>query len=112
MVDKKMVKGAVVNGYLKYVKKKWGTMGYKEALQSLGISSEPKDSEWVPAEMATDVLNWIRENKGEQHVGGAGRYASQDLGVFTYMVASFMSIERFMKKAQVHIAPFLIMVNL
>ena len=95
-----MVKGAVVNGYLKFVKKKWGLAGVQEAARYAGITENPKDGEWVPATTATKVLEWIRDNKGIKYGEDAGRYASTDLGVFTYIVASFMSFEKFIKRAQ------------
>ena len=100
MPDKKMVKGAVMNGYLRFVKRKWGIEGVKEALKYVGMDVNPKDGEWIPAEMATSVLMWIKENKGEKYVVEAGRYASTDLGVFTYIVASLMSVEKFIRRAR------------
>ncbi len=100
MGSEKMVKGAVVNGYLKFVKKKWGVVGLQEAAKYAGIDENPRDGEWVPATTATKVLEWIRDNKGMKYVEDAGRYASTDLGVFTYIVASFMSIEKFIRRAQ------------
>ncbi len=99
MPDKKMVKGAVMNGYLRFVKRKWGIEGVKEALKYVGMDVNPKDGEWIPAEATTGVLEWIKENKGEEYVEYAGRYASTDLGVFTQMIAAFINIEKFMKRA-------------
>ncbi len=100
MVAEKMAKGAVLNGYLKFIKKKWGIDGLQAAAKYAGIEENPKDGEWIPAEMATSALTWIMENKGEKYVVEAGRYATTDLGVFTYIVASFMSVEKFIKRAR------------
>ena len=100
MPDDKMVKGAVMNGYLRFVKRKWGIEGVKEALNHVGLSVNPKDSEWISAETANEVLIWIRDTKGPEYVEYAGRYASTDLGVFTQMIASLISIEKFIKRAQ------------
>ncbi len=100
MAEKKMVKGALVNGYLKYVKKKWGVAGLEEVKRSAGIARDIKDGEWVPVETAVAVLEWLLSTKGERHVVDAGRHAAKDLGIFKYIIASFMSIERFIKRAQ------------
>ncbi len=99
-MSEKMAKGAVLNGYLKFIKKKWGLAGLQEAAKYAGIEENPKDGEWIPAEMSTSVLMWIKEKKGEKYVIEAGKYASTDLGVFTYIVASFMSVEKFIRRAR------------
>ncbi len=99
-MSEKMAKGAVVNGYLKFVKKKWGIEGMQEAMKYAGINKLPKDGEWFPADATTKVLKWIEENKGLNYVVEAGRHASKDLGVFRYIVASFMSVERFLKRSR------------
>ncbi len=95
-----MAKGAVLNGYLKFVKKKGGIEGLQEAAKYVGMDENPKDGEWIPAEMATSVLMWIKEKKGDKYVVEAGRYVSTDLGVFTYIVVSFMSVEKFIRRAR------------
>ncbi|NPA75498.1 MAG: hypothetical protein GXO25_05400 [Euryarchaeota archaeon] len=100
MAEEKKVKGALVNGYLKYVKKKWGNAGLQEVKARAGIERNIKDGEWVPVDNAVAVLEWIKNTKGESHVVDAGRHTAKDLGVFKYIIASFMSIERFIHRAQ------------
>ncbi len=100
MADEKMVKGALINGYLKFVKKKWGVAGLGEVKRHVGIDGNIKDGKWVPVSTAVEILEWIQHKKGDQYVVAAGKHAMKDLGVFKYIIATFMSIETFIKRAK------------
>ncbi len=93
-------KGAVINGYLKFIKKKWGVTGLEDAMRFAGVDRFPKDAEWVPLEKPEKLLAWIYENKGEKQTTEAGKYATKDLGIFTYILVSLMSMDRFLKRAK------------
>ncbi len=95
-----MVKGAVVNGYIKFVKRKWGISAKEEMMNFLGIKKQPKDGEWVSLLITEKALAWIGENKGEEYVREAGRYALKDLGIFKYLIASLMTMDRFLERAE------------
>ena len=82
LMAQKHAKGAVLNGYLKFIKKKWGTNGLNEAMKYAEIEKMPLDSEWLPVIKFDLVMEWIVKNKRIDMVKEAGRYSARDLGIF------------------------------
>jgi hypothetical protein len=99
-MDERKAKGVVANGYLKFIKRKWGIMGLNQAMEYAGIKRELKDGEWFSMTKTDKLLEWIGRNKGMEYVKEAGRYTAKDMGIFRYMFASIMGIERLLKRAQ------------
>ncbi len=99
-MEETKAKGSVVNGYLKFVKKKWGIQGMEEATKYSGIKKRPKDGEWFSMVKTDKVLEWIARNKGVEYVREAGKYTAKDLGIFEYLIASIVGIGRFLQKAE------------
>jgi len=99
-MEERKAKGAVVNGYLKFVKRKWGVQGMQGAMEYGGMKTSPKDGEWFSMEKTDKVLDWIAKNKGMEYVKEAGKYTAKDLGVFHYLIASIVGVERLLKKAE------------
>ena len=95
----KRAKGAIVNSYLKFIKKKWGIHGLQDAMKYAGITRPVKDSEWFPMEKTDRVLEWIAENRGMDYVVEAGKYAPKNMGVFTSFFAAVIGIERMLRRA-------------
>ncbi len=93
-------KGAVVNSYLKFIKRKWGVHGVQEAMRYAGIAGHVRDSEWFPMEKTDRVLEWIAKNKGMEYVVEAGRYAPKNMGVFTSFFAAVIGIEKMLRRAE------------
>ncbi len=96
----KMAKGAVLNGYLKFIKKKWGKIGLEEAMGYAGLQKMPKDADWGPAEQFDKVLEWISNKKGIEYVKEAGRYSAKDLGIFGYIFGAIVGAEKLLKRAK------------
>lgn len=99
-MDEKKAKGAVVNGYLKLIKRKWGIQGVEEAMEYAGIKTRPKDGEWLSMVRTDKVLEWIAKNKGMEYVREAGKYTAKNMGIFQYLFASIIGMERFLKRAE------------
>ncbi len=99
-MEERKAKGAIVNGYFKLIKRKWGMQGVREAMKYAKINAQPKDGEWFSMEKTDKVLEWIGRNKGMDYVREAGKYTAKDLGIFRYLIASIVGIERFLKKAE------------
>lgn len=94
----KMAKGAILNGYLKFIKKKWGKFGLEEAMKYAGVKKMPKDGEWGPAYEFDKVLEWIANNKGMNNVKEAARYYAKDLGIFGYIFGAIVGPERLLNR--------------
>ncbi len=99
-MSEKKAKGVVLNGYLKFIKRKWGFQGLEDAMKYAGIEEMPYDSQWLPVEIFDEVLDWIRVNKGMDMVTEAARYSAKDLGVFVHLFTSVMGIESLLKRTK------------
>ena len=97
-----MIKDVLANGYLKFIKKKWGITGQKDAMKYAGIKEIPRDADWFPIEKSDMLLEWIAENKGDERVVEAGKYVAKDLGVFKYLFASLVGMESVLKRYSVN----------
>ena len=95
-----MVKGAILNGYLKFIKKRWGKIGLQDAMSYANINKMPKDGEWVPTKKVDKVLERLAENKGTDQVREAGRHAAKEMGIFGYIFGTIVGIERLLKRAK------------
>ena len=94
------VRGSVMNAYLKYIKKKWGKVGYEQCLRDLGLETTFKDGEYYHNEIHENILRWISREKGIEYVEEAGKFVVQNLGIIAWLVrfASVKTIlERFPK---------------
>ena len=98
-MDTRKLKGSVPNGYLNYVKRKWGVTGMEDAMKFADISTRPKDGDWFPMEKSERILEWIALNRGMDQVKEAGRYAAMDLGVFKHLFASLMGLNSLLKRS-------------
>ncbi len=93
------VRGSVINGFFKYVKKKWGKDGVAELEKDVGFNhSQIKDGEFYDRELLSSVLRWISEKKGMDAVKEGGRYTVKDLGLFKYLLM-WSSLERIIARA-------------
>ena len=100
-MDQRKCKGAVINGQLKYIKKKWGDEGLKNAMGFAGIQRTPRDGEWLPINSNHLLYEWIIKNKGRKQVYEAARQTAMDLGIFSF-IFSFVGIEKLLEKARLN----------
>lgn len=91
-------RGSVMNGYLKFIKKKWGKEGLDQCQKELGIDDlEFKDGHYYQDEIIGNVLRWIHREKGRDAVKGAGKFILHNLGILSWLVR-FTDVETLAKK--------------
>ncbi len=100
-MDNRKCKGAVINGQLKYIRKKWGQDGLKDAMNFAGLSRAPRDGEWIPISKNHLLYEWLIKNKGRKQVYEAARHTAMDLGIFSF-IFSFVGIEKLLEKARLN----------
>lgn len=100
-MDGRKCKGAAINGLLKYIKKKWGEQGLRDAMKVAGIARTPRDGEWMPVEKRNALYEWLIKNKGQKQVYEAARHAARDLGIFSFLF-SFVGVEKLLEKARLN----------
>ncbi len=104
----KLIKGAIFNGYLAFIRKKWGKNGEERAMEYVGVRTAPRDGEWISLEKAYGLLDWIEKEHGREYIPEAGRWMMKGMkGDFRFMFASLMSFERALKKVQKEISGLL-----
>lgn len=80
-------RGSVLNGYLKFIKEKWGASEFKVARADMGIDNlNFKDGQYYQDEIIGNVLRWIHRNKGKDALKEAGRFILHNLGILSWMV--------------------------
>ena len=80
-------RGSVLNGYLKFIKEKYGGSELKVARADMGIDNlNFKDGQYYQDEIIGNVLRWINRNKGEEAVKEAGRFVLHNLGILSWMI--------------------------
>jgi len=85
-MDRK-IRGSVINGYLGYVKKKWGKEGLDKCLRDIGLEGETiKEGHYYQDEISGNILRWIHREKGAEAVVDSGRFVTQNLGILAWLV--------------------------
>ena len=80
-------RGSVLNGYLKYIKEKWGAQELKVARADMGIDHmDFSDGQYYQDEIVGNVLRWINRNKGKDATKGAGNFILHNMGILSWMV--------------------------
>ena len=98
MIMAKKVRGSILNGFIKFIKRTWGKDGRDAFMQETGIDiNSISKRKWYPVEYLQKIHGWIGD-KDEKYLRRAGRYTVQDLGILSYLVR-FTSIESLLKKA-------------
>jgi len=93
------IRGSVVYGYLKFIKRTWGIEGLKECVEATGVDPDKiKGGQWYSADHTRKILQWVSDTKGQDYVRKSGNYIVKDLGVLSYIVR-FTNIKTLLKKA-------------
>ncbi len=80
-------RGSILNGYLKFIKEKYGGSELKVARADMGIDNlNFKDGQYYQDEIIGNILRWINRNKGEDAVKEAGRFLLHNLGILSWMI--------------------------
>ncbi len=83
---KKEIRGILLNGLLRFVKRKWGIQGLEECKKKNEIGGEIQDGLFYPISVSFDILEWIYTKKGENKVIEAGRYLVNDMGYISWLI--------------------------
>ncbi len=85
-MSRKEIRGSIINGYLKFVKKKWGKIGLEECREFVGITKKIDDGHFYIDKVKLDILRWIGDEHGEEYVIEAGRFLVSHLGMLSWIV--------------------------
>jgi len=97
-MSERKVKGAVVLGYSKFIKKTWGKEGLEQYVSETGVDTEKmNDGTWYDDQYSRITLSWIAKNKGPEYLERCGIYTVKDLGMLSYIVR-FMDIKSILKR--------------
>ncbi len=103
-----MIKGVLANGYLKFIKRKWGIEGMNNAMEYAGLKQQPKDGEWVSLKKTYALLEWIEKEHGKDYIVEAGKGMMRGMGSdFKFMFAVVVGFERVLDKVQKEISKLL-----
>ena len=80
------VRGSVLEGYLGFIKKKWGQNGMDICLKETGCPYPLKGGVFYPEEDHINIIDWIDDNKGPEHVKDAGKFIIHNMGFLSYLV--------------------------
>ncbi len=95
----KHVRGSVVRGYLRFIKRFWGEAVLEEFLQEAGLESdEISEIGWYDIAILEDIHRHIAETKDVKYIKIMGNYTPKDLGVLGYLVR-FSDIKSLLQKA-------------
>lgn len=98
-MSEKKVRGSVLNGFIKYIKRSWGDKGLKNFSDYAGYDPmKIKDKKWYDVELLVKIHTWLAEEKGKKYLRMAGRHTVQDLGMLSYLI-KFAKVETLLKKA-------------
>jgi hypothetical protein len=98
MGDKKL-RGSVLNGYLKFIKKKWGNQAYLLCVENIGIGQDGfVEGDWYKYEYSEKLLIWLAKEKGKDQLEALGRFTIQNMGLLSYIVR-FMDVKSIIKKS-------------
>ena len=99
MDKEEKVKGSVIKGYMKAIKKIWGKNGLEEMEKETHIQlNDLKDGDYYPRAYISSVLQWISKNHGIENVRKLGKATIHNLGIYKYLVL-WSSMERLVTRA-------------
>ncbi|HEQ79154.1 MAG TPA: hypothetical protein ENN76_02685 [Euryarchaeota archaeon] len=98
-IGDRMIRGSVLKGYEKYIKKRWGQQGICQCEKFIGIEfGDISDGKWYNQIFSEKILKWISSEKGSMYVKECGKHTTKDLGILSYIVR-FTTIKMMLKRA-------------
>jgi predicted hydrocarbon binding protein len=91
------VKGAVLIGYMKFIRNTWFEKGLEEFLSATRMPPDIREDKWYNDSWSSKTLEWIAETKGEEYLEKSGKYAIMNLGEMSRIV-EFLDIESILKR--------------
>jgi hypothetical protein len=82
---RRLARGAVILGYARYIKKKWGREGIEACQKAIGMpQAQISEDGWYPEKVLNDTLAWISESHGRDHVLKAAAYTINSSGLVAF----------------------------
>jgi hypothetical protein len=85
MVER-LVRGTVINAYLKFIEKKWGQTGLDTCIADLGIAEQIMDGQYYVDAHRENILRWIERTHGRESIVEAGKFVVKNLGLLGWLV--------------------------
>ena len=99
MTEGLKVRGSLLKGYGKYIKKMWGQKGLDDCCRAINFDRNALvQGRWYDANLITRMFEWMDRTHGREYIERAGNYAVKDLGILSYLL-SFSSFEALLKRA-------------
>ncbi len=93
----KHVRGSVLRGYLKFIKRFWDDVDIEEILGEIDYD-EISEIEWYDVSILERIHRYVADRKDIKYIKIMGNYIVKDLGVLSYLVR-FSDIKFLLKKA-------------
>lgn len=88
------IKGSILTGYEKYIRKKWGSNGLEDCKKATGIDlTTVQDETWYRHMSSVDVLDWMKDTYGLDYCRLAGKSIVTDKGIVSF-AARIAGIDR------------------
>ncbi|NPA75148.1 MAG: DUF2378 family protein [Euryarchaeota archaeon] len=95
------IRGAVVKGYLAFIKRKWGIQGLEDAKSEVGLTGEISEGNWYPIETACALVDWVGKHHGERYIVEMGREMPKNIGgELKFVFAALIGFDRLLKRLQ------------
>ena len=99
MTEGLKVRGSLLKGYGKYIKKMWGQKGLDDCCRAINFDRNALvQGRWYDANLITRMFEWMDRTHGREYIERAGNYAVKDLGILSYLLR-FSSFEALLKRA-------------
>ncbi|MCK4717425.1 MAG: DUF2378 family protein [Thermoplasmata archaeon] len=84
--SEKLTRGSAINGFVKYIKNKWGAEGERQCRSDIGLKIVLKDNSYYPDRILQNILTWIAKEKGMDYVREGGKYTTMHLGMISWLM--------------------------
>lgn len=86
MSEERLLRGSVIRGYLKFIKKKWGKAGMGQCLKEVGMDEDINEGSYYKGAIHIGILRWIRKEKGDEFLREAGKFTVLNLGIMSWLM--------------------------
>ena len=93
------IRGRVIKGYIKFIKKKWGSDGLTSCQKETGVDlSNIIDERWYPNKNSYDIQKWLAERHGLDMCRQLWFSVATNIGVISY-IARLAGFKRVLDRA-------------
>jgi hypothetical protein len=96
----RMTRGAVILGYARYIKKKWGKDGIEACQKAIGMpGARIAEDGWYPEAINLKLLHWIADTHGREQVFKAAAFTINGNGLVAF-AARIAGIEKVLERGK------------